>query len=152
MISAWRLVKQKRAATAFSGAGARIAGGRWNRPGTSVVYVSEALSLALLELFVHLDAASRARLRLVAIPVQLPQGIVEQAEALPADWRSQPPAESTMDLGTAWADQGRSAALRVPSAIVPVEFNLVLKPAHPDFCQVQVGEPEPYSLDPRLWK
>lgn len=50
--------------------------------------------------------------------------------------------------------QGRSAALRVPSAIVPLEFNLVLNPAHPDFDfdQVQDGEPEPYSLDPRLGK
>lgn len=152
MISAWRLVKQKRAKTAFSGEGARIAGGRWNLPGTSVVYVSEALSLAVLELFVHLDAASRTRLKLVAIPVQLPKGLVEQAEALPPDWRSEPPPETTMDLGTAWADQGRSAALRVPSAIVPVEFNLVLNPGHPDFGQVEIGESESYSLDPRMWK
>ena len=152
MISAWRLVKKKRAAAAFSGAGARIAGGRWNRPGTTVVYVSEALSLAVLELFVHLDAASRARLKLVAIPVEIPESIVEQVQDLPPDWRSEPPPESTMKLGTSWANRGRSTVLRVPSAIVPVEFNMVINPAQPGFEQVKIGKPMSFSLDPRMWK
>src|SRR4051812_18031854 len=49
----WRIVKEKHARTAFSGEGARIFGGRWNSPGISIVYCSEHLSLAALEILVH---------------------------------------------------------------------------------------------------
>ncbi|MBI2497892.1 MAG: RES domain-containing protein, partial [Opitutae bacterium] len=41
-------------------------------------------------------------------------------------------------------------ALRVPSVVVPGEFNYLLNPAHPDFKRVKIGKPEPFSFDPRL--
>jgi len=150
--AAWRLVKRRRAAGAFSGEGARIAGGRWNRPGTAVVYVSEALSLAVLELFVHLDPASRTRLELVAIPLEIPARLVETVGRLAGNWRAEPPPQATMELGSRWAEQARSAVLRVPSAIVPPEYNLVINPHHPDFDRIRIGRAQAYSLDPRLWK
>ena len=37
-VVAWRLVRQRHAATAFSGEGARIFEGRWNSAGVPVVY------------------------------------------------------------------------------------------------------------------
>jgi len=40
----------------------------------------------------------------------------------------------------------------VPSAIVPVENNFVLNPAHPDFSVIKIGEEGPFSFDPRMWK
>ena len=49
----WRIVKEKHAATAFSGEGARIFEGRWNSTGVPVVYCSENLALAALEILVH---------------------------------------------------------------------------------------------------
>jgi RES domain-containing protein len=150
--TAWRLVKTRYADTAFSGLGARLAGGRWNHPGIAVVYVSNTLALAVLELFVHLDRRSRAALRLVAIPVGIPDELVSGRPDLPRGWRAEPPPTSTKDLGTAWLRSGGSCALRVPSAIVPVEDNLMLDPAHPDFSKIDIGSPEPFSLDPRLWK
>ena len=67
----WRLVKQRHIATAFDGEGARLYGGRWNSRGTPMVYLSASLSLAALELFMHLSAKD-ARLRLAAIPVTVP--------------------------------------------------------------------------------
>lgn len=152
MITAWRLVKAKYADTAFSGMGARLAGGRWNHPGTAVVYVSTTMALAVLELFVHLDRRSRASLRLVGIPVRIPDELVAVRPDLPRGWRAEPPPTGTKDLGTAWVRAGSSCALRVPSAVVPIEDNLMLDPAHPDFPKIEIGTPEPYSLDPRLWK
>ena len=152
MIEAWRLVKARHADTAFSGIGARLAGGRWNQPGTSVVYLSSTLSLAVLELFVHLDRRSRSLIELVAIPVRIPDGVVAGRPPLPRNWREEPPPRSTRDVGTAWVRSGTSCGLRIPSAIVPVEDNLMLDPNHPDFRRVEIGEPEPFSLDPRLWK
>lgn len=152
MIQAWRLVKAKHGDAAFTGIGARLAGGRWNHPGTSVVYVSSALSLAVLELFVHLDRRSRTALKLVAIPVRIPDEIVAGPPPLPRNWREEPPGRSTKDIGTSWVQSGTACALRVPSVIVPREENFMLDPSHPDFSRIGIGGPEPFSLDPRLWK
>ena len=58
MIIAWRLVKWKHRRSAFDGEGARLAGGRWNLPGSTVVYASESLALAALETFIHLGQAA----------------------------------------------------------------------------------------------
>ncbi len=49
----WRIVKAKHASTAFSGEGARLYEGRWNSVGVQMVYCSEHLSLAALEILVH---------------------------------------------------------------------------------------------------
>ena len=49
----YRLVKARHALEAFTGAGARSFGGRWNRAGTPMVYAAESLALAPLETVVH---------------------------------------------------------------------------------------------------
>jgi RES domain-containing protein len=152
VIHCWRLVKRKHSATAFTGIGARLAGGRWNQPGDPVVYVSGTLSLAVLELFVHLPLRSRSALLLVGIPVEIPEELVSDPPDLPENWRAQPPPTETKSLGSDWLRRGASCALKVPSAIVPVEFNYALNPAHPDFSSITVGREEPFSLDPRMWK
>ena len=54
-LAVWRIVKAKYADTAFSGEGASRAGGRWSRRGEGVVYTGGRLSLAALELLVHLN-------------------------------------------------------------------------------------------------
>lgn len=148
---AWRIVPARRAATAFTGEGARLYGGRFNSPGTAVVYVSAHQSLAALELLVHI--LHHPRLPCVVFPVDwdgLPEERV-RPEDLPADWRAEPVTVDTMRLGDAWARAGRTALLRVPSAVVPDEENLLLNPAHPDFARLRVGAPRPFSFDPRLW-
>ncbi len=54
-IVGWRIVKAKRAKTAFSGEGARVYEGRWNSAGVAMVYCSEHLSLAALEILAHIQ-------------------------------------------------------------------------------------------------
>ena len=53
-------------------------------------------------------------------------------------------------VGDRWVRDMTSVALRVPSAVVEAEHNLLLNPAHPDFAQVRVGEARPFAFDPRL--
>jgi RES domain-containing protein len=151
-VRVWRLCRKKY--VAFNGEGARIAGGRWNRRGTAVVYTSATLSLAVLEYFVNLPRAAAPQ-DLVAVPAELPAELptttIEES-ALPRGWRKYPAPEELAEIGTRWADEGATPVLAVPSAIVPHEKNYLLNPAHPLFDRIQVRKPEPLSLDSRMWK
>ncbi len=148
----WRLGRKKN--IAFDGEGSRLAGGRWNRRGTAIVYTSATLSLAVLEYFVNLPAGA-APPDLVAVaaeaPKDLPVSSVE-VESLPRGWRKYPAPEALAEIGTRWVQEGKTPILSVPSAVVPQERNYLLNPAHPRFREIRIGKPEPLSLDPRMWK
>lgn len=151
MPQAWRIVKTRHAAAAFTGEGARLYGGRWTSKGRPAVYTSATVALATLEILVHIDSTA-ALASFSLIPVEFPDRLVEDVEPtkLPGDWRSYPAPAQLQALGDAWLAAGRSAVLRVPSAVVPSEFNFILNPAHPDFGGCKVGRPRRHTLDSRL--
>ncbi len=154
MIRAWRLVQKIHADDAFSGDGARLKGGRWNHKGVSVVYVSENLALSVLEAFVNLPGG-KSSVPYVYIPIEIPESVsIEELKpaGLLNNWRELPPPASTKDLGTNWAKSMRTAILRVPSIIIPIEANFVLNTSHPDFKKIKIGNPQVFSFDPRMWK
>jgi RES domain-containing protein len=72
------------------------------------------------------------------------------AEDLPEGWNRFPPTPASQHLGDDWLATDRSAVLRVPSVIVPGEFNYLRNPAHPDFAAIEIHTPEELTLDPRL--
>ena len=151
-LSAWRIVKAAHAELAFTGEGARRTGGRWNSPGVSMVYTSEHKSLAVLEMLAHLYPGDMPRY--LTFRVELDSVLVERwaLEKLPPRWREEMPASATRLLGDAWARESRSAALAVPSAIIPEELNLLLNPNHPDSAKIKTAKPTPFAFDPRLLK
>ena len=148
---AWRLVKTRYADTAFDGEGARLYGGRWNGVGTRVAYASDSAALAVLEVLVHLQA-SAVLPSYSLVPAEVPAALVHALapERLPVDWRRSPPPPEVRAVGDAWVRAGTSAVLRVPSAIVEAEHNLLLNPAHPDFARIRIGAPRAFAFDPRL--
>ena len=136
----------------MSGDGAAISPGRWNRSGTRVVYASASLSLALLERLVHAERRILGA-RLASYRLTIPPSVrVEDLrfDDLPGHWRAVPAPAETRTLGSRWAEARRCAVLRVPSAVVPVEFNYVLNPLHADFKRITVAGPEGFEFDPRL--
>ena len=150
MPEAWRIVKAKHAATAFSGDGAAKTGGRWSSRGVPVVYASSTKSLAALETLVHLNPP--VPFNYVAFRLQFDDTLIENIplNRLPADWRVEPPPPSTKAIGDAWLREVRSAVLALPSVIVPGELNYLLNPAHPAFKKISIGKPERFVFDPRL--
>ncbi|KJS30697.1 MAG: hypothetical protein VR64_14720 [Desulfatitalea sp. BRH_c12] len=152
-ITAWRIVEKRFAATAFSGEGAKLFGGRWNPPGYSAVYAAESLSLSILELIVHLDEDADIQ-NFVAIPVAFEESqvIAWPEETLPAHWSILPVADQTQKMGKIWIDEKQSMVLQVPSSIVPQEKNFVLNPLHPDFADLKTGKAQSLYIDPRLKK
>ena len=150
MPEAWRIVKEKHAATAFSGEGAAKTGGRWNSRGVAVVYTSGTKSLAALENLVHLNPP--VLFKYVAIHIEFEDTLVEKValKTLANDWQAEPPPPSTKQLGDAWVREARSAILALPSVIVSSELNFLLNPAHTDFRKITIGKPERFAFDPRL--
>ena len=150
MRTVWRIATARFAASAFSGEGARLYGGRWNPKGYAVIYTAESQSLALLEMMVQDDPL---RARYVLIPAQLPAGLgmkrVAQSE-LPEDWRTMGARDALQTIGRAWLEAGTSAVLAVPSAVVPAERNYLLNPRHPGFSRIVLGEPQSLDTDVRL--
>ena len=148
----WRIA-QRRHALDRTGAGAREHGGRWNHPGTPVIYAGRSVGIAALERFVHL--AGLAPPDLVLVRIELPEGCsteTPERAALPSGWNAVPGGPASMDFGTAWARAGRSLVLHVPSALVPEEGNAVLNPRHPEFAAVRLSIARPFSFDPRMYE
>jgi RES domain-containing protein len=143
----YRLVRSARADDAFSGEGARLYGGRWNPPGSPVVYASESRALAVLETFVHLTMEART-IGFLLYEITLPK----RARLREASLRRPQPVSSARRAGREWLDDGKSLALVVPSVIVPQESNYLLNVRHPQFARLGISEPEPFSFDERLWR
>jgi RES domain-containing protein len=153
MQRAYRLTTREFAATAFSGEGARLFGGRWNSPGTVVVYAAENLSLAQLELLVRVQSEELLRARFCCVVVEFSEGLLLPVSALgdlPADWAAPIPRPATQILGDRWASEQRSVVLSVPSAVTAGEVNFMFNPAHPDFAKVLVHPAENFAFDGRL--
>jgi len=151
MPSAWRLVKTKYLANAFDGEGARLSGGRWNSHGVSVVYVSQSLSLALVEALVHLKDSGILP-AYSAVRVEFDEALITTVALtdLPPNWKSHPAPAETRAIGDTWVAGNASALLRVPSVVVPSEFNYVINPNHPDFPLISMDAPMSFPFDPRL--
>ena len=149
----WRLCSERYAAAAFTGEGSRLFEARWHRAGHRVVYTAKSLSLAAIEVFVNLDPLIEP-VDLVSIEAMLPEDVPVETvlpESLPADWLS-PRSPVCQELGTAWLVSRRCVALKVPSAAMPGEWNVLLNPEHEDFARVVVGEPKPFRFDARMFR
>lgn len=149
----WRICKARFAESALSGEGARLFAGRWNQQGVPLVYTSNSLALAAIELFVHLDP-SAAPDDLVSIRIEVPEELkMDRVEVkdLPKDWRRMD-SDQLREIGSAWAISRRSAALEVPSAAVEGEWNILLNPAHSDFNKIKVIKENPFHYDERMFR
>ena len=116
-----------------------------------MVYTATSRALAALELLVHMEVRF-APPDFVLIPADVPDDRVASLAStdLPGNWRTVPAPSSTREIGTKWARERSSLALRVPSVVIPEEHNVLLNPEHPDAGLVEVGPPLPFVFDPRL--
>ena len=136
----------------LAGEGARRRGGRWNSPGNPVVYASERLSLAVLEVLVHVEADTVPP-DLVSYEIDLPDDVPRETvnhHSLPAEWQDKPSHSASRALGDAWLMRADSVALLVPSAVVPGEVNVLLNPRHPGAAVITVVRALPFRFDLRL--
>ncbi len=148
----YRLVKKRWSEQAFDGEGARRYGGRWNSKGKRCVYLASTASLALLEIMVHLDDYSLlADYLLYQMTIPHSSLLELDSESLLDDWDADPAPLSTAHIGDEWLMSHASVALYVPSTIVPIEHNILINPAHPQYDEALSTATEvDFRTDPRL--
>lgn len=152
MLTTYRICKTKYAQTAFDSEGAFRFGGRWNTRGTRVIYTAGNLALAALEMLVHLDD-DEILLAYSFVAAQIPAALilpVKDFHPLPKNWHAASALAVLQRIGDEWIHSHASVALEVPTAILPVENNYLLNPAHPAFAQVTLGKPQRFVFDQRL--
>ena len=151
-VKGWRIIKRALAERAFTGEGARLYGGRWNSPGKPVVYLGGSPGIAALEVLVHNARPALLRTAFVIIEVTLPLGSVLDLDVtdLPDGWNDPNDQSLSAEIGDAWLESRSSLALRVPSAVLPLERNMVVNVQHPLFGDVTTSTPQAFAFDPRL--
>ena len=148
----WRVEKEIFAATARTGVGARLSGGRWNSPGLPAIYCGQSLALAVLEILVHAVTPEERADPRVWFRLSLRAEIrTVRPTGLPIGWDDPVIHPETVARGDSWLRGRKSVALRVPSAVIPGEWNYILNPLHPQFRKlVRWSGPVALEIDQRL--
>lgn len=150
----FRIEREKYLDTTLKGIGAALTEGyRWNSLNTCLVYTSESRALAILEVAVHLDLSEDLPTDRFYVEIDIP-GEVEireiRPEDLPKNWDSKPPILETQFIGDDFVKDNTAAVLKVPSSIVPPEFNYLINPNHPDSKKIKLTSKEPLNFDKRF--
>lgn len=150
----YRVEREKYLKTTLSGIGASMTKGyRWNSFNTKLVYTAESRALATLEVSVHLDLSEDLPSDRYYVEIEIPDDIIileVNIEDLPADWDSKPPTITTQTIGDDFVLENESAVLKVPSSIVPQEYNYLINPNHPDLTKIRVISETLMTFDSRF--
>jgi RES domain-containing protein len=136
----------------LSGKGAEMYGGRWNSKGTPLLYTSQSRALAFAEISMHIPLGIVPK-DYFLISIQIPDtaSIHELTESgMPVDWRSNPHSDTTQRIGDEFVSALKYLVLRVPSAVVPGDFNYLVNPSHPMMNSVTIADVEPFEFDSRF--
>lgn len=150
----FRIEREKYLDDTLKGIGAAMSDGfRWNSPNTYLVYTSESRALATLEISVHLDFSEDLPTDRFYVEIEIPEDveILElKFEDLPEGWDSKPPSIVTQYIGDDFVKDNTAAVLRVPSSIVPPEYNYLINPNHSDAIKIKVVSTKKLTLDNRF--
>jgi RES domain-containing protein len=129
--------------------------GRWNLDDQFMIYTGSSRSLSSLELVVHRNFISPViNYKVMVISISDEKEIYTQISVaeLPKGWRGMNSYPKLQQLGSDWYQNKRSLVLKVPSAVIPYEYNYIININHPDFeTKVSLVKTEDYFWDERLF-
>lgn len=150
----FRIEREKYLKITLSGIGASLSKGfRWNSINTKLVYTAESRALATLEVSVHLNLRDDLPIDRYYVEIEIPDDLTIQEvlkNDLPPDWDSKPPTLGTQSIGDDFVSLKESAVLKVPSSIVPEEYNYLINPEHIDSKRIKVISTNLMKFDDRL--
>lgn len=144
----YRLVHQKYSKTLFASG----LEGRWNSFGKKVLYTAESVSLAYLETMYYRKGFgfnNDFKIMVIHLPT-ITDFLTIETSALPKNWRDFRNYEDCQKIGDHWFDDGQELALKVPSAVVPENYNVVINTLHPGFKKVKLIDVFGFYPDERL--
>jgi RES domain-containing protein len=131
----------------LSGTGAYLYGGRWNNPGTFLVYTAENNILAALEIAIRIPLEQISK-DYVMIGIEVPDGVDPYIPKLTKHWYKDE--ETTRSIGDYFAKQNSHLLMKVPSALISDAYNYIINPRHELAWQVRLQEAKSILLDKRL--
>ncbi|KLT71319.1 MULTISPECIES: RES family NAD+ phosphorylase [Flavobacterium] len=150
----FRIEREKYLDATLKGIGASMCEGyRWNSLNTKMVYTAESRALATLEVSVHLDLSEDLPTDRFYVEIEIPDEITIQEvhiEDLPVNWDSKPPISVTQIIGDDFINYDEAAVLKVPSSIVPMEYNYLINPNHSDTLKIKVLSTTRMAFDSRF--
>ena len=138
----------------LSGEGARLFGGRWNKVGDVMLYFSQNLSLSLLEIIVHVEYA-KLPLDYSFLEVEIPDSSIKNIQSIhfiEPKWSTEAAVNQLQMLGSNWLKRKESLAMRVPSAVMHQENNILINPLHKDIAKLKIIKIDKMDFDPRLFR
>jgi len=146
----WRISRH----STLEGHGGLLASARWHTQGRPVVYLAETPAGALLEVLVHLELTPDSLPSHYGLLKAEPPDAISVRTLGPADLGGDWVGDVilTRTIGDEWLTSHSTVLLRVPSAIVPETFNVLLNPEHPDAGRLRVLWHEQYPWDARLFE
>jgi RES domain-containing protein len=130
--------------------------GRWNFKGEYVIYTGGSLALACLEKLAHTSGTSIYSGNFSVTTFEFPSAIkiteisIAQLVKLDANWQQVINYPYTQAMGSSWLRRHETAILKVPSAIIDLEFNYLFNPAHADFSKIKIAHVKKFNFDDRL--
>jgi RES domain-containing protein len=120
---------------------------RWSSGRHPAVYASCAASTALLEFLVHQELVPST---LCCGRLALRADAVTMLDVLPEGWDDWPYRPDVQQVGDDWLASRQALALRIPSAVAPASFNLLVNPRHPAYPACAPQFVETFRADTRL--
>ena len=104
----------------------------------------------MLEVVVHLSVIPIIDYCLAVISIP-DEKILEIKESdLPTDWLQYPSSDNLKKIGDDFVASNKFLALKVPSAVLPLEHHYLINPLHSDFSKVELISSERIAIDERL--
>lgn len=149
----FRLIRKKYGIQ-LSGKGAALSGNRWNSKGTELIYYADSRALAMAEVAVHLSLSILPK-DYVMVEIEIPTSVSIVSlttDELPPSWNSFPHLLDTQKIGDDFVAERKSCVLKLPSAVVPGDFNFLINPHHADFASISIKGQEDFPFDSRLFQ
>ncbi len=138
-------------ASDLTGEGARLYGGRWNNKMIGCIYTSENRALAVLEYTVNVNIDDIPR-SLSITTLEIPDKKIKllKERELPGDWRNSPSPSTIKDYGSKLLLAASELVIRIPSVIIPAEFNYLINPMHIECKKIKVIDVIDFVFDIRI--
>jgi len=142
-------ISNKKYTEHLNGEGVYRVGGRWNSKGILMVYTSTSIALASLEVLVHTDGIPIPN-GMILLTFEVPNKYIQTLDNPPLNWDETPPKGAAKIVGDEFIKSNKVLGIKVPSAIIPEEYNLLINPIHMHMDKIEIVSRRDYAFDGRL--